>query len=487
MAPSQTNTQGRQWRSAVDPKTGRTYYYDVVTRETQWRKPPELATPAERRELEMKEKRQKDFFKSMEANMLHKISLGLPIVEHEDEISSMPVAKTIKKPKPMLVRTISAMDEEILADMAEVEEKNVHHIKNSYLYPLKSLGYERSISEKNNVKAHSSLPKPKLIKRNTCGTMYVNSTMSAPDKDAMIRCVCGIYRTHIVQTEREKQSSSQTRFNEYDIFNDHPSDRGENSSCPYPASRSCRSHTETTSIVSSDNGIETLCIPSSPVPSLDEIISFYANVFRKAQMETDCIIMSLIYVERLIKQTKGSVRPSIANWRSLLFSCMIMASKVWDDLSMWNADFGHTCPKGVKFSLQRINELELAILDCLRYGVKVTASEYAKYYFLMRSMLIRSGLTGEEISDTPLDTERAAKLEFSSSRLEKQSELQNAYRSKSVGENDGDNGEGYSGSPKCVSLEQVVNMTPSISTNKNGLKSGLRRPDPIGRAPRLVA
>lgn len=27
------------------------------------------------------------------------------------------------------------------------------------------------------------------------------------------------------------------------------------------------------------------------------------------------------------------------NWKSIIFACMIMASKVWDDLSMWNTDF----------------------------------------------------------------------------------------------------------------------------------------------------
>jgi hypothetical protein len=79
---------------------------------------------------------------------------------------------------------------------------------------------------------------------------------------------------------------------------------------------------------------------------------------------------------------------------------MVMASKVWDDLSMWNADFSqvracviegfwmymcefkHTlkplhvcvwvyvqvCPS---FTLKRINELELAVLDTLRYSIKV--------------------------------------------------------------------------------------------------------------------
>ena len=39
----------RVWRSAKDPKTGRTYYYDVLTRETRWTKPRELQGEAERR------------------------------------------------------------------------------------------------------------------------------------------------------------------------------------------------------------------------------------------------------------------------------------------------------------------------------------------------------------------------------------------------------------------------------------------------------
>ena len=58
---------------------------------------------------------------------------------------------------------------------------------------------------------------------------------------------------------------------------------------------------------------------------------------------------------------------------------------------MWNADFSEIA----KFPLKRINKLEKAILKCLNYDVKVLASEYAKYYFLLRSMLIRSGLEGE--------------------------------------------------------------------------------------------
>ncbi len=203
--------------------------------------------------------------------------------------------------------------------------------------------------------------------------------------------------------------------------------------------------------------------PPNP-PGLDEVSSFYRDIFFKAQMEADCIIMSLIYVERLIKKTAGRLRPRSNNWRSLLFSCMILSSKVWDDLSMWNVDFSQSCPPGVSFSLKRINELELAVLNILNFKVKVPASEYAKYYFLLRSMLIKSGLSGEDLGSlNPLDIQGAVKLQqvstqFESMLLTRSDALDSNHRSKSldVGASHGkllDN----ASKPK-VGLEQIVKM-----------------------------
>ena len=37
----------KQWKAARDPHTGRVYYYDVATLESQWTKPPELSTEEE--------------------------------------------------------------------------------------------------------------------------------------------------------------------------------------------------------------------------------------------------------------------------------------------------------------------------------------------------------------------------------------------------------------------------------------------------------
>lgn len=149
------------------------------------------------------------------------------------------------------------------------------------------------------------------------------------------------------------------------------------------------------------------------VPSMDRIHQFYMDIYTKSQMESECIIMSLIYMERLIRATKGKLKIKFNNWRPILFICMIMASKVWDDLSMWNADFSQVCPS---FTLRRINDLELAVLDIFQYVVKVSAGEYAKYYFQLRSMMARLDLNVDDLR--PLDIEGARQLQLATEGFE---------------------------------------------------------------------
>lgn len=260
-----------------------------------------------------------------------------------------------------------------------------------------------------------------------------------------------MFRAHIIGAEREdegngaKYDSTEDRFR---LFNDRESQR------------------KAVAPLEEEMCLDELTLDEAEkeLPTLEVITSFYRDVFMRAQMETDCIIMSLIYVERLIKVTDGLLRPRRSNWRSLLFSCMILSSKVWDDLSMWNGDFSQTCPAGVIFSVKRINELELAILKALKYKVKVPASEYAKYYFLLRSMLIKSGLGGDDLKTmNPLDVEGAKRLEQVSSSFQnvaatkRRTAQENKLRSKSMG--DADRGKLRVGAQKGgASLEHMMQM-----------------------------
>jgi len=53
--------------------------------------------------------------------------------------------------------------------------------------------------------------------------------------------------------------------------------------------------------------------------------------------------------------------------------------------SMVNNDFSVIC-KG-HFSLQQINNIEIALLSALKYNCRVGLDSYAKYYFKLRRML----------------------------------------------------------------------------------------------------
>ena len=65
------------------------------------------------------------------------------------------------------------------------------------------------------------------------------------------------------------------------------------------------------------------------------------------------------------------------------------------------------------FTIQRVNQLEVALLSVLRFDVRVPASEYAKYYFLIRTMLFRGGKLSSEASPNvppvPVDQNRRTK------------------------------------------------------------------------------
>jgi WW domain len=100
------------WESAVDPQSGRTYYYNAVTRETQWRKPMELATEDERILMEEKERKQREFFSAMEANIIKSIAVG-------SVMSPAPITRkeSVKPVRTKIIRTISSMDAGTLKDM----------------------------------------------------------------------------------------------------------------------------------------------------------------------------------------------------------------------------------------------------------------------------------------------------------------------------------------------------------------------------------
>jgi len=118
------------------------------------------------------------------------------------------------------------------------------------------------------------------------------------------------------------------------------------------------------------------------IPSETEIYEFGHQLFKSVQLSSECSIVCLIYVERLMEVAKV---PLLAcTWRPIFMCGLLLASKVWQDLSSWNIEFASVYPQ---FSLEAINRLELNFLRNVKWDLYISSSLYAKYYFALRSLV----------------------------------------------------------------------------------------------------
>ena len=205
----------RIWKTSIDPKSGQMYYYDLITRQTQWDKPLELVSKQEKRAIRLKDVSQRDFFANMEANILQSFQMG------QIPGTSNCIPKNIEKNKsfsktylhnPNLVNTISSMDEtNLLRELDKVKvcirnaklSQQVQQVDKRFVLlnkqvpnkttRNKSISFEYSSTNKK----LKDVAKPVLTKNSTCGTMYVGPTMSAPDIDATINVSINLIKFQI--------------------------------------------------------------------------------------------------------------------------------------------------------------------------------------------------------------------------------------------------------------------------------------------------
>jgi len=99
--------------------------------------------------------------------------------------------------------------------------------------------------------------KPQLAHRNSTGTLFLDSTMGSPDKEALIRCVCAVVRAHLREAERNN-TCVHDAFRTFDDVNG----PGPGTACPHL------------------------------VPSMDQLQDFMRHIFYKGKLEVDTIVRS---------------------------------------------------------------------------------------------------------------------------------------------------------------------------------------------------
>ena len=134
-----------------------------------------------------------------------------------------------------------------------------------------------------------------------------------------------------------------------------------------------------------------------PTPEPQTIFDFMADIIILTKMEKEVVVLSLIYIERLIFNT-GLLLTS-RNWRRIVLTSMIIASKIWDDNSFEN---GHFSQVFANLGVNEINTLERIFLELINYKVFVKQSEYFKYLMMIKIIALKYSYNGREIVKTSL-------------------------------------------------------------------------------------
>ena len=94
------------------------------------------------------------------------------------------------------------------------------------------------------------------------------------------------------------------------------------------------------------------------------------------QLTTECVVISLIYLELVMVTGKIEIRDF--NWKPLLlvFTATLLASKFWEDIIWYNVDFVEALQI---YSLRSINRMESEFLSLCDYNIYVSAEKYERY------------------------------------------------------------------------------------------------------------
>jgi len=98
-------------------------------------------------------------------------------------------------------------------------------------------------------------------------------------------------------------------------------------------------------------------------------------------MENEVPIICLCYLEKLVAMT--GILLNKYNWKRLILISLCIASKIWDDDSLENVHFPKVMPDVTNYE---INKLEQTFLEFINYELIIKGSEYAKYYFVLRTL-----------------------------------------------------------------------------------------------------
>jgi len=285
---------------------------------------------------------------------------------------------------PQYKAPMDGLDTEILRQMTTTELKE--------LVPIE--GHRRrlllALSELELQPPPVVSPKQPSMKFNSTSSLYIDSTIVKPCIDEIIFCVSIVLHDRIEEGEGEADSGQPDPIES--MFVDKPL-------------------------------FEQLGDGGEEEVSEDRIFQTIKSIYSIAEFSAECLVISLLYIERVRSLTGFQLR--MRNWQPILLAAMIVAQKVWDDKSLLNVDFSTICSA---YTVKDINNLEKQFLEMIQYNVYISASLYASYYFELRTLCEKAERT---FTLKPLSEQQRINLENRSEA--KTEDMKKARKCQSAG------------------------------------------------------
>mmetsp|Transcript_34951 Transcript_34951/g.78575 ORF Transcript_34951/g.78575 Transcript_34951/m.78575 type:complete len:387 (-) Transcript_34951:4-1164(-) len=136
------------------------------------------------------------------------------------------------------------------------------------------------------------------------------------------------------------------------------------------------------------SGRRCCCFPwgsSAPQVTSDAAFEFLRNIIVAAAFPKELVPLAGIYIDRLVYA--ADVQLTASNWKCICAVAILLATKVWEDIHPWNADYADILRRAVDLHVQNqgsLYRLESQFLDALRWKVLIPADVYAAYYFSLK-------------------------------------------------------------------------------------------------------
>jgi len=122
-------------------------------------------------------------------------------------------------------------------------------------------------------------------------------------------------------------------------------------------------------------------VQEEPCTSYEVVLKLINDVAKSLDFCKQVIVLCAIYIEKLMAET--STLMTNDNWRSIVVVGLLVASKVWEDIHPWNADFEECLQEvaGIRYTQGALYRLESIFLNKLEWKVFVQPTDYAAYLF----------------------------------------------------------------------------------------------------------